>query len=489
MNIILILGAEGLITPQIALSSSPIPNPPMTLPGAPGAASTGESSLACHLRETARLAVPVMLSRAGLVLMLTVDTAIVGHLNSAGLQLAALGAALVPQTVLQTAAVGLLIGVIVRTAQLDGAGKSAECGQIWRLGVLLAVLLGGLYALLLAPGTTILGAWLGQPAEVAAAGGAVLQALGLGMPGLLVFIACAHFLEGINRPIPPMLLMLAANLLNAALAYALATGAFGLPALGVLGVAIGTSITRWVLGLGGILLVLVLVDRGRYGVSAKLSHGFGGMVSLLRLGLPLAAAIGLETACFAMIVNISGWLGPVSLATMYSAINYTSFVYMLTIGIATAAAVRVGNAVGRDDWKSAQRAGWIAAALAGAVMALAGLVTALFAAPAARILTNDPAVLADLVPLLAGIVSLLVVVDSLQGVLMGALRGCADTMLPTVIYGVSFWIIGVPAAYWWGYRHELGPSALTWALIAALGAAALALGWRFQALSARRSRG
>jgi len=460
----------------------------MTVPSSPGVAPTGEIGLACHLRETARLAVPVMLSRAGLVLMLTVDTSIVGHLTFAGLQLAALGAALVAQTVLQTAAVGLLIGVIVRTAQLDGGGKSAECGQIWRLGVLLAVLIGGLYALLLAPGTTILGAWLGQPVEVAEAGGPVLRALGLGMPGLLVFIACAHFLEGINRPIPPMLLMLVANLLNAGLAYALANGALGLPALGVLGVAIGTSVTRWVLGLGGILLVLVLVDRRRYGVSARLSHGFAGMLSLLRLGLPLAAAIGLETACFAMIVNISGWLGPVSLATMYAAINYTSFVYMLTIGIATAAAVRVGNAVGREDWKSAQRAGWIAVALSGAVMALAGLLTAMLAGPAARILTNDPAVLADLVPLLAGIVSVLVVVDSLQGVLMGALRGCADTLLPTVIYGVSFWVIGVPAAYWWGYHQELGPSALTWALIAALGAAALALGWRFQVLSVRRSR-
>ena len=142
----------------------------MTRPISPGAASPGENGLACHLRETSRLAVPVMLSRAGLVLMLTVDTAIVGHLGSAGLQLAALGAALVPQTVLQTAAVGLLIGVIVRTAQLDGAGKSAECGQIWRLGVLLAVLIGTLYALLLAPGAIILGAWLGQPAAVAGAG-------------------------------------------------------------------------------------------------------------------------------------------------------------------------------------------------------------------------------------------------------------------------------------------------------------------------------
>jgi MATE family multidrug resistance protein len=87
---------------------------------------------------------------------------------------------------------------------------------------------------------------------------------------------------------------------------------------------------------------------------------------------------------------------------------------------------------------------------------------------------------------LAGVVSFLVVIDSLQGVLMGALRGCADTLIPTIIYGVSFWIIGVPAGYWWGYRAGLGPNALTWSLLAALAAAGVALAWRFQHLTRQR---
>ena len=147
------------------------------------------------------------------------------------------------------------------------------------------------------------------------------------------------------------------------------------------------------------------------------------------------------------------------------------------------AAVRVGNAVGRGDWRSAQHAGWIAVILAGAVMAVVGVLTAAFADQAASLFTNDPAVLAALVPVLAAVVSLLVVVDSLQGVLMGALRGCADTLLPTIIYGVSFWLIGVPAAYWWGYREGIGPHALTWALLAALTAATAALALRFQHLT------
>jgi multidrug resistance protein, MATE family len=446
------------------------------------------NSIGHHLNRTARLALPVMLSRAGMVLMLTVDTAVVGHLAFAERQLAALGAAIIPMGVLQTAVIGLLIGIIVRTAQLEGAGRPHACGEVWRLGLTLALVLGGAYALLFAYGPAILGDLLRQPPEVAQDGGAVLRAFGWGMPGLLAYVACAHFLEGINRPVPPMLLMLAGNVLNAILAYGLGAGAFGLPGLGVVGVAIATTIVRCGLGIGGVLLVLLTVDHARYGINLRRVEGWDGLVALLRLGLPLAAAIGLETACFSMIVNMSGWLGPVSLATMHAAVNYTSFVYMLTIGLATAAAVRVGNAVGGGDWRNAQRAGWIAVALAGVLMLAAGLLTAFFAEQAATILTNDPDVLAILVPVLAGVVSLLVVVDSLQGVLMGALRGCADTLIPTIIYGVSFWVIGVPAGYWWGYRHELGPNALTWSLLAALAAAMVALAVRFQHLTHHRAK-
>ena len=446
-------------------------------------AGNNEDRISHHLRRTARLALPVMLSRAGLVLMLTVDTAVVGHLAHADRQLAALGAAIIPQTVLQTAAVGLLIGIIVRTAQLEGAGKARLCGEVWRLGLILALLIGAGYAAILSNGAFILGAVLGQPAEVSEPGGGVLAILGWSMPGLLAYIACAHFLEGINRPVPPMLLMLVANLLNAILAYGLGAGAFGFPAWGATGVATATTIVRWLLGIGGVALVLRTADRQHYGVTLLHWGGWSGLAPLLRLGLPLAAAIGLETACFSMIVNMAGWLGPVSLATMHAAINFTSFIYMLTIGLATAAAVRVGNAVGRGDWRNAERAGWVAVALAGALMATAGALTTSFADAAAAILTNDPAVLEILVPVLAGVISVLVIVDSVQGVLMGALRGCADTLIPTIIYGVSFWVVGVPAGYWWGYRQALGPDALAWALIAALAVAAIGLGWRFHRLT------
>lgn len=117
-------------------------------------------SLRDHVAGTARLAAPVMLSRAGLVLMLTVDTLIVGHMPGADLKLSALGAALITSVFLQSAAIGLLIGVIVHAAHRVGAGEPRACGQIWRMGVLIALGLGLLYAAVLSLGPIIISAVL-----------------------------------------------------------------------------------------------------------------------------------------------------------------------------------------------------------------------------------------------------------------------------------------------------------------------------------------
>jgi len=436
-----------------------------------------------HFTRTVRLATPVMLNRAGLVLMLFIDTTIVGHI--ATFEQARLGAALIPVIMLQVIAVGMLIGVIVLTARADGAGEFARCGQIWRLGLVAGLVAGTIYALGLSFGAPILYYGLEQPEALANAAGPVLTILGWGMPGLLVFVASGHFLEGLNRPNAPLLVMAAGNVLNAILAYVLAFGVFGPEPMGAIGVAIATSMTRYAMGVAAVIIVLKTRDAEKFGISLTFHDGLSGIGQLLRLGAPLAAAIGLETLCFSVIVNMGSWISENAIAVMSAAINYVSLMYMLTSGMATAAAVRVANALRRQDRRNAANAGWAATGLTALVMSLAAFMTFAFADEISGVYSTDLAVRAVLTPLLAGIISILLVVDGLQGVLMGALRGCADTLWPTVIYGVSFWVFGVPIAYWWGFRGAGGPQALTWALVIALTVALIALGWRFHHLMHR----
>ena len=105
--------------------------------------SAEAKSLGHDLRRTIALALPVMLARMGLVLLLTTDTVLVGRAGGRDLAFFAISTA--PQLIMQTIGVGLLLGTVVLTAQADGAKRFEECGRIWRLALILAGTLGNMY--------------------------------------------------------------------------------------------------------------------------------------------------------------------------------------------------------------------------------------------------------------------------------------------------------------------------------------------------------
>jgi MATE family multidrug resistance protein len=435
--------------------------------------------LGYHFRRTIALAVPVMAARAGLVMMFTVNAIFCGWQGKE--TLASFGAAAVPQVTLMVVGVGLLIGTIILTAQADGAGRFSECGQALRGGLTIAAVTGTVYLLMLLPAE----AWLrllGQPEATLAEGSVALRIFGYSLPGILMFSACSFFLEGINRPWPGMTIALLGNLLNLALNWVFVLGNLGAPEMGAAGSALATTITRWAMLVAIASYIWLMSDRRKFAAIPWFTTDLTTLRHLVLLGLPLAFAIGTETGCFNFMVIMSGWLGTAELATMYAAINYTSFVYMLTLGLSTAASVRVGNAIGRRSAKDMQYAGWVATGLEFVVMATLATATIFLAPLIASFYSTDQEVLALLVPALF-LTALLFIVDGLQGVLMGALRGAADTMIPTIVYVVSFAFVGIPMGYILSYQLGLGVPPLIWSLIAALTIATIGLGWRFRRLS------
>jgi MATE family multidrug resistance protein len=438
-------------------------------------------SLGLHIGQTVRLALPVMLSRAGLVIMIAIDTFLC---RGSKLELAFFGGSVQPQSILQSTGVGLLIGTIVLCAQADGAGDRHHCGGLWRLSMLVAGVLGFAYAAILAFGEPLM-RLLGQPADIAAGSGAALRYFAIGMPGLMLFFACNFFLEGISRPWPSTVIMLAGNIVNFLIAWPLADGNFGLPALGASGAALATSLTRWVMFAAVLIYILRLPDRAAFGIGTGAKWQPGDLRRLLALGVPLGFAIALESSCFMSMIVMAGWLGATSLATMHAAINVTSLVYMLTIGLATAAAIRVANAIGRGSWRDAAKAGWVSVGLEVAVMACVAAIIFCGAALIAEGYSSDAEVLALLTPVLT-VTAAMIIIDGMQGVLMGVLRGTSDTLIPTIIYGLSFWAIGVPIGYIFGFRQGIGPMALMSGLAVSLTIAMTMLAWRFHVLMKRK---
>ena len=200
-----------------------------------------------HMRLLFGLAWPVMLSRAGILLMAFTDIAMLGRYELGAAGQANLGLAVfVPVLVF---CIGLTSGMVPVVAQAFGRGDLAECGRAWRRAMVWAATVSGFGAAVVWNGEAVLLA-LGQSPENAAAGGRVAEMLAPGLIAQVLFAASAFYLEATNRPIPALLVMLVANLVNFGLNWLLIYGYGGFPEMGAPGAALASTIARLV-ALGG----------------------------------------------------------------------------------------------------------------------------------------------------------------------------------------------------------------------------------------------
>ena len=190
-----------------------------------------------------------------------------------------------------------------------------------------------------------------------------------GSPALMMWVVCTHFLEGLSRPIPGMLVMFAAVLLNGLLNWIFIFGNWGGPEMGAEGAAIATSLVRWVMFGALLVVVLRLPDARALGMHRPVSDFWAISKRLRRIGYPLGAARGLETAAFGALVMLAGHLGTTSLAAYQIGYNLIGLVFMVAIGTAAASMIRVGNAVGRRNPTDITRAGWAGVLLIAGLMA------------------------------------------------------------------------------------------------------------------------
>ena len=417
-------------------------------------------NLRSHLRATARLAAPVMVSRLGILTIVTVDTAMTGWAGTRELSALAISAA--PHTPLLLIGVGLCTGTIVLASQAEGAGRLRETGFIlraaWRQAWIAGVILLGLFHT---------GEWsllaLGQSPSLALEGAEVLAMFGWGMPAVLLFAATTMFLEAIGRPIPGMVFMLVANLLNAGFNWVLIYGHLGAPEMGAEGAALATSIARWVGAAGIVAWVYATLGVARLGVRpGRLRLGARRRRRtrragrrLLAVGIPIGLAHGFEAGAFASLTVFAGWLGGIEVAAFGIVLNLFALPFMPALGLATAANVRVGQAFGRRDREGAQQAAWASFRIIVALQSSISLAYLIFAGFLAGLYTGETAVLAAAVPAvrMAGIALLS---DALQVVLVGCLRGLSDIWPATILLMAAFWGTMVPSAWWLGVHLELG---------------------------------
>jgi MATE family, multidrug efflux pump len=429
-----------------------------------------------EVRDTLRLAIPVVVTHLGYMAMTTVDTIMVGRLGAVPLSVAALGHGLSMTPLL--IAMGFLMGLDPVVAQAFGAGRKRDCGRAMRHGMLLALFLTVPVTLVLLQSEHLFQLFRQSPELWAPAAGFV-DAINWGIFPFLGYTALRQFLQGIGVVKPGMYIVLAANVLNFFANWILVFGNFGAPALGASGAAWATTISRWAMFFGLAAYVFGKRWMREYAVAAPRGPVDWQLVRrLVRLGGPVGMQLGMEIGIFAGALMLMGWFGTVPLAAHQIAINLCSVSFMVPLGFSATAAIRVGQALGRDDVPGARRAALAAYACGLAFMSCSALTFAFFAETLVRVYTADTAVvLLGAQLLLVGAVFQLF--DGGQTIGIGALRGAADTRVPMFVTIVAYWGLGLPIGYLSAFHLGAGPRGLWYGLTAGLATVALTLAYRF----------
>jgi MATE family multidrug resistance protein len=434
-----------------------------------------------HLSELFRLALPVVIARIGMLVMSVVDTIIVGNYDSSSL--AYLNIAHAPFISLLVTGIGLLTGIMIMTSHAFGRKNHQAAGQVWRACFPYAVMLGFALAVVAWQSKWIF-VLSDQPEAIIIHSSELAHILAIGMPAALIYISCSFFMEGLQRPLPGMMLMLAANIVNLVLDYGLVHGAFGLPELGAAGAAWTSTIIRWLMA--GTMLAYILLMRDH--VLFGLRNGFSGWWHHSRdarsMGYASGASQGMETAAFAAMQLFAGRIGIIGAASYGITMTILALMFMFALGLASATSVRVGIAYGRRDRPDMALAGWIGLTTTMVVMFCLSLPVYFFPAWVAELFSEDIAVIAGTSGLLI-LMPIIFPTDGGQNAAMSALRGTGDKWAPTVLHMFSYICVMIPAGYYLAFVRDMGVSGLFWGIAIASLVAVSGLAIRFGIVSKR----
>lgn len=412
---------------------------------------------------TLRLALPLIIAEIGWMSMGVVDTIMVGRLPDSAI---AIGATGLGQSLYNMVAIfggGMLLGMDTFVAQAYGREDHGDARRTLVNGLTLAVLLTPILMFAVSFWPALMRAF-GISVELVGPMQPFLRALNWGTLPLLGYFALRRYLQAVNVAVPITFALVSANVVNVVGNWALIYGHMGFRAYGITGSGWSTCIARiyMVVVLG---LTLVWVERKRAlpfrefleKLRRKRMLGIDSrrMWALLKLGLPAAGQILLEIGAFSAATALCAKLGPVPLSGHEIALNCAAFTFMAPLGVSSAAAVRVGQSLGRGDVAGARRAGWSAILLGASFMSCAGVIFVAAPRVIARMFSPDPKVIAAGATLLM-VAAAFQLFDGIQVVTTGALRGAGDTHTAMFANLIAYWVIGIPLGYVLCFHFEWG---------------------------------
>jgi MATE family multidrug resistance protein len=405
-------------------------------------------SLRREVKQLARLSGPVVLAQLGLMMIGVVDTLMLSRVGVTELAAGALGNAW--QWTFLSLGLGLVMGIDPQISQAHGRGDGPGTALALQRGIVLGLLASVPIMLCSAASERGLLA-LGQDPAVAALAGRYNHFKLLTVPCFLLYSALRQYLQGRGLMGPATMVMWIGNAVHVVLNWGLIFGRLGMPALGVEGAAIASSISTALLVVLLVFWVLVLrLHAGAWRPWGRASFSPRGLLMTARLGVPIGFQISLESTAFSLSTTMAGWIGHEALASHQVVLNMASLAFMVPLGIAQGAAIRVGNLIGAGDEPGMRRAVKVSLALGASVMVFSAAAFSMLRFELPGLYTDDRGVIAlaaQILPFAAAFQ----LFDGTQVVAGGVLRGMGRPDAAALVNLVGYYGVALPCAYVFGF--------------------------------------
>jgi MATE family multidrug resistance protein len=364
-----------------------------------------------------------------------------------------------------------------------GAGRYELIGRYTRQGLYLAVLMGVPMLLIGQFAIQPLLQQVGIDPEFRDLTVDYVGAIMLGAPGILAFLALRFTTEGLGRTRPIMFTSIFALACNVFLNYVLMFGKFGAPELGAVGCGYASAISMWLVMIALAAHMLVSPYYRRFALFSRLAPlRLPAFKEIIWLGVPIAITITAESGLFSAVSVLMGTRGTEITAAHQIAINFSSTMFMVPLGLSAATTILVGQLIGAGKLREARVSGIVGILMCAGFMAISAVFLLVFRDAVVGLYTDDAAVTGIAISLLL-MAAVFQVADGVQIGAAGALRGYKDTGFPMVINIFAFWALAFPLAYMAAITYQAPPNYVWAGFIVGLGVSATLLTWRFNRLS------
>jgi MATE family multidrug resistance protein len=438
-----------------------------------------------------KLAYPIILGMLGHTIVGIVDNIMVGRLGSTELAAVSLGNSFV--FIAMSLGIGFSTAITPLVAEADGKSDIAKGRSAFHHGLYLCSILGVILFGIIYFSKPLI-AFMGQPENVVELAKPYLDIVAFSLIPLIIFQAYKQFADGMSETKYSMWATILGNLVNVLLNYLLIYGIWIFPELGIVGAAIGTIVSRFVM-LGYMHYMMNLKKKFHpYFKDFSLKEIKREVnIKIIKLGTPSAMQMFFEVALFTGAIWLSGRLGTTSQAANQIALSLASFTFMFAMGLSVAAMIRVGNQKGLEDFKKLRLVAFSIFLLAIILEIIFALIFVVFHEyfPLQFIKTVDDLgnpILENIEVVKIAAQLLLVaavfqISDGIQVVVLGALRGLQDVKIPMYMTFVSYWVIGFPISIYLGLYTSYAAAGIWIGLLAGLSAAAILLFFRFNYLT------